>query len=175
MPPFFFIMASKFNEVINISSIENKFIEICDKLLPENGYGVYDLRYLSGSSTLRVFITKNDGVKGIDINDCIKVDKTLSPYIESEEWIPNNFVLEVSSPGLYRDIRRSDQLKFSVNELIKIKFNSTIEDKTLKNKELVGTLLDFKEDELEIVREDNNEKMNIKYELIKSVNAEVKI
>ena len=173
-PPFFFIMATKFNEV-TLNTIEEKFSNVCNSLLPDSNYGVYDLRYLSGSSTLRLFITKNNDVRGVDINDCVNVDRILSPLIETEDWIPSNFVLEVSSPGIYRDIRTSHQLKYSVNELIKIKFNSSIDEKALKNKHLVATLKEFSDSEMHVVRDDNNEKMNIKYELVKSVNAELKI
>ena len=90
-------MATKFNE-ITLNAIEEKFFDICRHLLTENVYGVYDLRYLTGSSTLRIFMTKNDDVKGVDINDCVAVDRLLSPMIDTENWIPDNFVLEVSSP-----------------------------------------------------------------------------
>jgi ribosome maturation factor RimP len=168
-------MATKFNEKLIKNAIEDKFTEICAKILPVEGYGVYDLRYLSGSSTLRVFITKGDFVKGIDINDCVKVDKLLSPIIDEESWVPDNFVLEVSSPGLYRDIRFSEQLKYSVGELIKIKFNSLIDDNKLKNKNYVGILVNFDESELTVKSDENGEQFNIKYEMVKSVNAELKI
>lgn len=168
-------MAINFNEKFNKNSFEEKFEGICEKLLPPQGYGVYDLRYLSGSSTLRIFITKNGEVKGIDINDCIIVDKLLSPFIEEENWIPDNFVLEVSSPGIYREIRRADQLKFSLGELIKIKFNSNMEDKDFKNKLQIGTLVEFGESEMLVEFEEDKKKIAIKYEMIKSVHAELKI
>ena len=172
-PPFFFIMAIKFNEHSAPNLIEEKFFKICDELLSNKGYGVYDLRYLSGSSTLRVFITKKNDVRGIDINDCVFVDKLISPYIDGVEWLPDNFVLEISSPGIYRDIRNVDQLRFSIGELIKIKFNSQINDEKLKNKVSVVTLLEY-DDEMMLVRfKDDGIKININYETIKSVNAEV--
>jgi len=168
-------MAIIFNEYSKKSSIEEKFEALCEKLLPPLGYGVYDLRYLSGSATLRVFLTKNDSVNGIDLNDCIKVDKMITPYIEEESWIPENFVLEVSSPGVYRDIRGLDQLKFSVGELIKVKFNSKAEEKELKNQVKIATLVEFDDTGMIVLLEDNNKKITIKYEMIKSVNAELKI
>ena len=168
-------MATKFNEKNNHNAIEEKFFQICAQVLPTAGYGVYDIRYLSGSSTLRLFITKANTVKGVDINDCIKVDKLISPFIENEDWIPGNFILEVSSPGLYRDIRFSDQLKYSLGDLIKIKFNSLIDDKALKNKNIVVTLLEFDDNSMSVELEEEKQKMIIKYDLIKSVNAELKI
>lgn len=164
-------MANKFNETLELSTIEKKFFQICNDLLPNEGYGIYDLRYLTGSSTLRVFITKNSDVKNIGITDCVKVDKLISSLIDEAEWIPDNFVLEVSSPGVYRDIRNSDQLKYSVNDLLKIKFNSHIDNDSYKNKQVVGTLLNYNNDELEMNIEGKN--IVIKYESIKSVNAEI--
>ena len=81
----------------------------------------------------------------------------------------------MSSPGLYRDIRFSEQLKYSVGELIKIKFNSLIDDNKLKNKNYVGILVNFDESELTVKSDENGEQFNIKYEMVKSVNAELKI
>ena len=169
-------MASIFNEISPPSSIEIKFIELCNKLLPEKGFGVYDVRYLSGSSTLRILITKSGSVSGIGIDDCISVDKLLSPFIDEEDWLPQNFVLEVSSPGLFREIRTVDQLKYSVGELVKVKTNSVPEDKTLKNQKLTGTLLSYNAEALvlEASIKDRNE-INLEYKMIKSVNAEVEL
>jgi ribosome maturation factor RimP len=167
-------MAIKFNENIKPSAIEEKFIQLFDQLLPPTDYGLYDLRYLSGSSTLRVFITKSNDVKGIDINDCIKVNKLISPLIESENWVPENFVIEVSSPGLFRDIRFADQLKYSVGELVKVKFNSQVSEKSLQNKHYIGKLLGYNETEMTVIAAEE-EKMIINYDMVKSVNAELKI
>ena len=153
--------------------IEKKFFDICSRLLPVEGYGVYDIRYLSGSATLGVFITKSENVKGVDINDCIKVDRILSPFIEDEEWVPENFMLEYLQG--YIETSSADQLKYSVGELIEVKFNSLIEDKKLKNKSIVVTLVKFDECSMTVITEDSKEESLIKYELIKSVNAELKI
>ena len=166
-------MAVKFNEDTKPSAIEEKFFKLCKDLLLTNGYGVYDLRYLSGCSTLRVFITKKNDVKGIDINDCVIVDKLISPRIDDEDWVPNNFVLEISSPGVYRDIRKVDQLRFSVGELIKIKFNSQINDKNFKNKIATATLLNFDQESMLVRVIDSEIELNVRYETIKSVNAEI--
>tara|TARA_B100000886_G_scaffold295125_1_gene221869 strand:+ start:255 stop:758 length:504 start_codon:yes stop_codon:yes gene_type:complete len=167
-------MVTKFNK-FETSNLEKKFYEHISGALVNDGFGIYDLRFLSGSSTLRVFIIKSGEVKGIDINDCVKVDRLIGPLIETESWVPDNIVLEVSSPGLYRDIRSSDQLKYSIGELIKIRFNSSLEDKSLKNKHFVCTLIEFGEEEMTVIPEDDTNKLIIKYETVKSVNAETKI
>jgi ribosome maturation factor RimP len=73
-------MATKFNEKLIKNAIEDKFTEICAKILPVEGYGVYDLRYLSGSSTLRVFITKGDSVKVLILTIVLRL---ISFYLQS--------------------------------------------------------------------------------------------
>ena len=168
-------MAVNFSEKLEPSSIEKKFIEICDKVLPEHKFGVYDVRYLTGSSTLRVFITKEGNVSGVGINDCIAVDRLLSPFIDSEEWIPQNFILEVSSPGLYRDIRFKDQLKYSVGELVKIKTNSTPVESKMKNQNVVGKLVSFDDQGIVLSVADGNQDIVLEYSMIKTANAEVEL
>ena len=168
-------MAVIFSKTLEPSSIEKKFIEICEKLLPEHKFGVYDVRYLTGSSTLRVFITKEGNVSGVGINDCIEVDRILSPVIDTEEWIPQNFVLEVSSPGLYRDIRFKDQLVYSVGELVKIKTNSKPAEPTLKNQNVVGKLVSFDDQGIVLTISDGNLDIVLEYSMIKTANAEVEL
>lgn len=168
-------MAVNFSEKIEPSSIEKKFIDICERVLPEHKFGIYDVRYLTGSSTLRVFITKEGNVTGVGINDCIAVDRLLSPFIDTEEWIPQNFILEVSSPGLYRDIRYKDQLKYSVGELIKVKTNSVPVDPTMKNQNVVGRLIKFDEQEIVLSIADGSSDIVLEYNMIKTANAEVEL
>ena len=62
----------------------------------------------------------NEETQSAVIEDCIKVDKELSSYIEECQWMPENFTLEVSSPGLYRKIKTAQHYKLSIDKRIKV-------------------------------------------------------
>jgi len=89
--------------VKNRIGLEQKLYELCLPVVREQGYTLYDLEYVSGTRTLRLYIM--DPVsKSAVIEDCVKVDHALSPAFEAATWIPDEVVLEVSSPGVYRHV-----------------------------------------------------------------------
>ena len=82
------------------SGLELKFFEIATKILGELNLEMYDLEWMAQSGELRLFIM-DPKTKTAVIDDCIKVDRAFSPYMD-EPWVPENLTLEVSSPGLFR-------------------------------------------------------------------------
>jgi ribosome maturation factor RimP len=48
------------------------------------------------------------------------VDHALSPAFETETWIPEDVVLEVSSPGVYRHLSTLEQFKMTIVEMIAV-------------------------------------------------------
>ena len=78
-PPIFFTGNLKLELEIKRSNLEQKFFDLTEKIVKENSYALYDVEYLSGSSTLRVFIM-DPKTKTAVIEDCIKVDRAFDPY-----------------------------------------------------------------------------------------------
>lgn len=103
------------------SGIEQKFFELTSEIVKENDYILYNMEYTSGSSTLRVFIMDPKTGSAI-IEDCVKVDKAFSPYCEDEaySWIPDDFMLEVSSPGVYRSLKTRDHFESAIGSIISV-------------------------------------------------------
>ncbi len=90
--------------------LEKKFYDLCSSIVIENGYKLYDLEWHPGSGELRLFIM-NPQTGSAVIEDCAKIDQALSPLIENESWMPDNLVLEVSSPGLFRSLSTVEHFK----------------------------------------------------------------
>ena len=101
------------------TGVELKFYELTKLIVAENGYELYDVDYISGSSTLRVFIMDPKTNSAL-IEDCVKVDRAYNPYCETEEWIPDDFILEVSSPGVYRVLKTREHFEMALNESIEV-------------------------------------------------------
>ena len=102
---------------------EAQFFDLTRKIVEEEcGFALYDMEYISGSSTLRVFIM-DPKTKTAVIEDCVKVDRGFTPYCESEQWIPDDFVLEVSSPGMYRSLKTITHFEWAIGELVLLKID----------------------------------------------------
>jgi len=87
------------------------------------------------SQTLRIYIDKNEG---ISVEDCEKVSKHVSKVLDAENDFSENYMLEVSSPGLDRKFFYKEQYKEYLNESLKVTFFDTQNKKTVTGR-LEGT------------------------------------
>lgn len=101
------------------AGLEKKFFLLCEPVVQEAGYRLYDLEYLTGQKLLRLYI-EDPRTKTALIDDCVKVDHALSPAFETETWIPEDVVLEVSSPGIFRELTTLEHFKTFVNEIVMV-------------------------------------------------------
>ena len=81
--------------------------------------------------TLRIYIDRNDG---ITVKDCEKVSKHVSKVLDVETDFSENFMLEVSSPGLDRKFFYKEQYKDYLHESLKITFFDVKNKKTIQGK-----------------------------------------
>ena len=121
-------------------------------LIEENHFELVDVEYVreGGNWFLRVYIDK-DG--GISVDDCELVSRALSDLLDVEDYIPDAYILEVSSPGLGRQLKKDKDFKRSIGELIELKLYKAIN----KQKEYEGILVSFDENSLTIELEDGNQ------------------
>lgn len=83
-------------------------------IIKDDGYGVVRVQ-LSGNvrKTLQIMIERLDDCN-IGIADCEKVSRLISPMLDVEDWIPEAYVLEISSPGLDRPlVKPKDFIRFT--------------------------------------------------------------
>lgn len=109
-------------------------------ILEEEGMELVDIEYKMGRGRgiLRLYIDKPEGVK---IEDCEKVSKRIDPILDRSNIIGGHYLLEVSSPGLDRPLKKEEDFKRFMGRLIKVKTFSPIDNQ----KTFVGTLKDYKE------------------------------
>ena len=104
----------------NIASVAEKLITPC---IEELGYEVWDVEFVKEGSGwfLRVTIDSDDG---IDIDDCEKVSRAISPILDEVDPIEQNYTLEVSSPGLERTLRKPEHFESCIGEEIEVRLYS---------------------------------------------------
>ena len=74
-------------------------------ILDRLGFFLWDVEYVKEGADhyLRAYIDKENG---ITIDDCVEVSRALSDELDREDFIDEAYILEVSSPGLGRALKK---------------------------------------------------------------------
>ncbi len=92
--------------------------DIIDPIVRAQGVGLFDMDVPKGPmGVLRVFLT---GPAGVGIDDCARVSKRLSEWMD-EKGYSDGWELEVSSPGVSRRLTRPEHFAGAVGERLKLK------------------------------------------------------
>ena len=125
-------------KLANISLIRDRVFTLIEPLLEDSGYELVEVEYLSmhGRWILRLYIDREGGVT---IDDCVDVSRELGDIIEVKEIIGHEYILEVSSPGLNRPLRREKDFIKAIGNKIKLKMNRDLDGQ----KNFTGILKDY--------------------------------
>ena len=124
-----------------MSRVEEKVESLIKSKIEELGYELYDVEYSKEGKDyyLTIYI---DSQKGIDLNDCEKVNNEINPYF-----------LVVSSPGIERVLKKDKHLEQNLEAEVNVKLFKKDE---LGKKEYRGILKSFNKDEIVLETEENN-------------------
>jgi ribosome maturation factor RimP len=130
---------------------EQRTQKLLEPILEKNHYELYDVEFVKegGNWYLRIFIDKDSG---ITIDDCELVSKALSELLDVHDYISEAYMLEVSSPGLGRQLRRDRHFEKSIGEEVEVKLFKPIN----KKKEYIGLLKSFDQNTITIELEDQS-------------------
>ena len=120
------------------TSIYQSVADLIEPTLRGSNIELVDVEYKKTGKiwVLRVFIDKNQGVT---VYDCQELSREIEDLIEIHELIDDHYVLEVSSPGLDRPLKKDTDFLRNKGKRIQIKTYSPINNK----KENAGTVIDF--------------------------------
>ncbi len=127
---------------------EERTQELLAPIAEAAGVGIYDVEYVKEGREfyLRAYIDKEGGVT---IQDCERVSRALSDRLDEEDFIEDAYILEVSSPGLGRTLKKDRHLQMSMGETVEVKTYVPIDGQ----KEFTGALKAFDEDTVTIETE----------------------
>ena len=94
--------------------------ELVTPVIEELGYELWDVTYQKVGADYHLEITI-DSENGINIEDCEKVHRAIDPILDEADPIENAYYLEVSSPGLERDLRTDEHFLACEGEKVLIK------------------------------------------------------
>ena len=127
---------------------EGRTEELLAPIAKAVGVEIYDVEYVREGSDyyLRAYIDKPGGV---DINDCERVSRILSDALDEKDFIQDAYILEVSSPGLGRTLKKDKHLEKSLGEDVEVKTYKPVDN----CKEFSGVLKTYDENSITIEAE----------------------
>ncbi len=127
-------------------TVENAVKSAC----VDTGVSIYDVEYVKEGQdyVLRIFIDKDGGV---NIEDCENFTNAVNPVLDALDPIKEAYILEVSSPGIERRLRRDEHFTASLGKEVEVKLYAPLDGK----KVLQGTLTNATKDMITVVCEKN--------------------
>lgn len=121
--------------------------EYLEELQKEIDFELVDVEFVKEASQyyLRVYCDM-DKEGGISIDDCVEISRNISAWLDKEDFIPEEYILEVSSPGLGRTLKKDKDFKRELGKEVELKTFKSIN----KQKEFSGILENFDADTLTI-------------------------
>ena len=111
-----------------------------------------DVEYVKEGNNwyLRAYVDKPGG---ITINDLESVSRQLSDLLDEKDFISVSYILEVSSPGLGRPLKKERDFDRSIGEEVEVHLYRSLNG----NKQYVGLLKSYDKDTITIETEEGSE------------------
>ncbi|MBN2134259.1 MAG: ribosome maturation factor RimP [Acidobacteria bacterium] len=134
---------------------ESLLRELSEKVVENAGMELVELEYHKEGKTwvLRLFIDKEGGVT---LDDCTDISKELGVQLDVEDIIQHHYLLEVSSPGINRLLKKENDFARSVGKKIKVQMKRPQENR----KNFAGILEKFENGMITVLTDDK-----LKFEL----------
>ncbi len=120
------------------ASVATIVAEIVTPTIEELGYRVWDVEFAKEGADWHLTVTI-DSDEGITINDCETVHNAIDPILDDADPIDTPYYLNVSSPGIERDLRTDAHILASLGEKAEAKLFTAREGK----KEYTGILASY--------------------------------
>lgn len=107
------------------------------------GLELVDVEYLTqgGRWIVRVYVDREGGVT---LDECAMLSRELGPLLDVKDVIPHEYVLEVSSPGLDRRLKKEKDFVWARGKKVKLRIRNPIDGR----RNFTGMLTDVREGDL---------------------------
>lgn len=130
---------------------EKQTEELVLPITEANNFELVDVEYVKEGANwyLRIYIDKEGG---INIDDCEIVSRALEEKLDTKNFIADAYILEVSSPGLTRPLKKEKDFERSIGKLVDVKTFRPVN----KKKDFEGYLVSYSKDSI-VISEDDEE------------------
>ena len=131
---------------------EQKAEKLLSPIVEANGFELVDVEYVkeAGNWYLRGYIDKPGG---ITVNDCEAVSRAFSDKLDENDFIQDSYIMEISSPGLGRPLKKEKDYARSMGKELEIRTYRAVN----REKEFYGILTAYDTDSVTIEIEDGSE------------------
>lgn len=131
---------------------EEKTERLIMPIVQEHNFELVDVEYVKegGNWYLRAYIDKEGG---ITVDDCEIVSRALGDLLDKEDFIEEAYILEVSSPGLGRPLKKEKDFARSMGEEVEVRTYRAIN----KSKEFIGLLKAYDKESVTLQLDEENE------------------
>lgn len=128
---------------------EQKAEELISPIVSANGFELVDVEYVKegGNWYLRAYIDKEGG---ITVDDCELVSRAFSDKLDEEDFIEDAYIMEISSPGLGRPLKKEKDYARSMGKELEIRTFKAID----RSREFYGILTAYDDNSVTIEEED---------------------
>ena len=136
--------------------IEQHCTELVMPIIEEHGFELVDVEYVKEGADyyLRVYADKEGG---INIDDCVLISRSLEEKLDAADRMTDAYILEVSSPGLTRPLKKEKDFKRNVGKKVEVKLYRAMDGR----KEFEAYLEGYTETTLLLQIEDEEEAKEI--------------
>lgn len=134
-------------------SYEKRAEELILPIVEENGFELVDVEFIKEGGTwyLRAYIDKEGGIA---VNDCETVSRAFNVKLDEADFIEESYIMEVSSPGLGRPLKKEKDYVRSMGKELEIRTYKPID----RQKEFYGILAAYDANSVTIEIEDGTKK-----------------
>jgi len=153
-----------------MEEIQEKIAALAESIAEQHGVRVYDVEIVGNARNpfVRVYVDKEQGVS---LDDCAKFSRSLAALIDVEDPIPTAFVLEVSSPGLDRQLKKLKHYEQSRGMLAKV----VMKKKSVDGQNVViGRIMDVQGDLITLITGDE-QNLLIPFDTISRARLEIEL
>lgn len=148
--PLILVVEERMARMTRRETFESRTEALLKPLVDAHGFELVDVEYVkeAGNWYLRAYIDKPGGIA---VDDCEVISRALSDKLDEEDFIDESYILEVSSPGLGRPLKKDKDFARSIGKEIEVRTFRAID----RQKEFTGILKEFDKDSFTIVIEEN--------------------
>lgn len=139
---------------------ESKTEEFLKPLIEEHHFELVDVEYVKEGSNwyLRAYIDKEGG---ISVDDCEVISRRLSDWLDEKDFIEDSYILEVSSPGLGRPLKKEKDFARSIGKEVEVRLYRQKDNQ----KEFTGILTNYDKNSVTIETEDGESLVFLRAEI----------
>ena len=121
-------------------------------LMEEHGFELVDVEFVkeAGVWYLRAYIDKEGGIA---VDDCEVISRKVSDWLDKEDFIDECYILEVSSPGLGRPLKKEKDFARSIGKDVEVRLYKALN----KSKEYTGALEAYDKESVTLKMEDGSQ------------------